>query len=77
MFGTEESLGYLAGTYARDKDAAVAALYALELAAAVAGLGGVNPGALLLPPAAPRGVLQCLVRHQVFLGVDLGAARRT
>jgi phosphoglucomutase len=33
VFGVEESLGYLAGSYARDKDAAVAALYALELAA--------------------------------------------
>ncbi len=33
VFGAEESLGYLAGTYARDKDAAVAALYGLELAA--------------------------------------------
>ncbi len=33
VFGAEESLGYLAGGYARDKDASVAALYALELAA--------------------------------------------
>lgn len=33
VFGVEESLGYLAGTYARDKDASIAALYALELAA--------------------------------------------
>lgn len=33
VFGAEESLGYLAGTYARDKDAAVGALYAAELAA--------------------------------------------
>ncbi|MFO0917185.1 MAG: phospho-sugar mutase [Planctomycetaceae bacterium] len=33
VFGTEESLGYLAGSYARDKDAAIAALYTLELAA--------------------------------------------
>ena len=32
VFGCEESLGYLAGTYARDKDAAIAALYAAELA---------------------------------------------
>ncbi len=32
-FGFEESLGYLAGTYARDKDAAIPALYLLELAA--------------------------------------------
>jgi len=33
VFGAEESLGYLAGTYARDKDAAIAALYLLENAA--------------------------------------------
>ena len=33
LFGAEESLGYLAGQYARDKDAAVAALYICELAA--------------------------------------------
>lgn len=33
VFGCEESLGYLAGQYARDKDAAVAALYILEHAA--------------------------------------------
>ena len=33
VFGAEESLGYLAGEYARDKDAAVAALYIMELAA--------------------------------------------
>lgn len=33
VFGFEESLGYLAGTYARDKDASVASLYLLELAA--------------------------------------------
>jgi phosphoglucomutase/phosphomannomutase len=33
VFGAEESLGYLAGTYARDKDAAVAGLYLAELAA--------------------------------------------
>lgn len=33
VFACEESLGYLAGTYARDKDAAVAALYVAELAA--------------------------------------------
>lgn len=32
-FGTEESLGYLAGTYARDKCAAIAGLYVMELAA--------------------------------------------
>jgi phosphoglucomutase/phosphomannomutase len=33
VFGAEESLGYLAGTYARDKDAAIAALYLCECAA--------------------------------------------
>ena len=33
LFGCEESLGYLAGQYARDKDAAIAALYVMELAA--------------------------------------------
>jgi phosphoglucomutase/phosphomannomutase len=33
VFGAEESLGYLAGTYARDKDAAMAALYLCECAA--------------------------------------------
>jgi len=33
VFGAEESLGFLAGSYCRDKDAAVAALYLLELAA--------------------------------------------
>lgn len=33
VFGVEESLGYLAGSYARDKDAAIAAMYAAELAA--------------------------------------------
>ena len=33
VFGTEESHGYLAGTYARDKDAAVAAMLLAELAA--------------------------------------------
>jgi len=36
VFGTEESLGYLAGDYARDKDAAIAALYLAELAAELA-----------------------------------------
>jgi phosphomannomutase len=35
IFGTEESHGYLAGTYARDKDAAVAAMLLAELAATV------------------------------------------
>ena len=33
LFGFEESHGYLKGTYARDKDAAVAALLFAELAA--------------------------------------------
>jgi phosphoglucomutase len=33
VFGAEESLGYLAGTYCRDKDASIAALYVMELAA--------------------------------------------
>ncbi len=33
VFGSEESLGYLAGEYARDKDAAVGVLYTLEHAA--------------------------------------------
>jgi phosphoglucomutase/phosphomannomutase len=33
VFGAEESLGYLAGTYARDKDASIAAMYLMELAA--------------------------------------------
>jgi phosphoglucomutase/phosphomannomutase len=33
IFGAEESLGYLAGDHARDKDASVAALYLAELAA--------------------------------------------
>ena len=32
VFGFEESLGYLAGTYSRDKDATIAAMYLLELA---------------------------------------------
>lgn len=32
VFGAEESLGYLAGDYCRDKDAAVAALFIMELA---------------------------------------------
>ena len=39
VFGTEESLGYLAGDYARDKDAAIAALYMCELAAELAAEG--------------------------------------
>ncbi len=33
LFGLEESYGYLKGTYARDKDAVVAAMLAVELAA--------------------------------------------
>lgn len=33
LVGCEESLGYLAGSYARDKDAAIGALYIAELAA--------------------------------------------
>ncbi|MBL8851090.1 MAG: phospho-sugar mutase [Planctomycetaceae bacterium] len=33
VFGAEESLGYLAGTYARDKDAGIATLYLAECAA--------------------------------------------
>lgn len=33
VFATEESIGYLAGTYARDKDASIAALYMAECAA--------------------------------------------
>ncbi len=39
VFGAEESLGYLAGTYARDKDASIAALYLMELAAELRGQG--------------------------------------
>ena len=39
VFGTEESHGYLAGTYARDKDAAVAAMLLAELAATVKAAG--------------------------------------
>lgn len=39
IFGTEESHGYLAGTYARDKDAAVAAMLLAELAAQVKAAG--------------------------------------
>lgn len=33
VFGTEESHGYMAGAYVRDKDGALAAMYAAELAA--------------------------------------------
>ncbi|MSR58598.1 MAG: phospho-sugar mutase [Planctomycetaceae bacterium] len=36
VFGAEESLGYLAGSYCRDKDAAIAALYLCEFAAELA-----------------------------------------
>ena len=32
VFAAEESIGFMAGTYVRDKDAAIGALYALELA---------------------------------------------
>ncbi len=39
VFGCEESHGYLVGAYARDKDAAVAAMLLAELAAAVKAAG--------------------------------------
>jgi phosphomannomutase len=39
VFGAEESYGFLAGTYARDKDAAVAAMLLAELAARVKAAG--------------------------------------
>lgn len=39
VFGFEESLGYLAADYARDKDAAIGALYLAELAAELAAEG--------------------------------------
>ena len=39
LFGAEESLGYLAGQYCRDKDAGVAALFTAELAAELKGQG--------------------------------------
>ncbi len=39
IFGTEESHGYLAGTYVRDKDAAVAAMLMAELAAQTKAVG--------------------------------------
>ena len=39
VFGAEESLGYLSGSYARDKDAAIAALYLLENAAELRNAG--------------------------------------
>ena len=39
VFGTEESIGFLAGDYCRDKDGAVAALFILELAAELKAAG--------------------------------------
>ena len=39
VFGPEESIGFLAGAYCRDKDASVAALYILELAGELAAEG--------------------------------------
>jgi phosphoglucomutase len=39
VFAAEESVGYLAGEYCRDKDASVAALFALELASELAPTG--------------------------------------
>jgi phosphoglucomutase/phosphomannomutase len=39
VFGAEESHGYLVGTYARDKDAAVAAMLLCELAARLKAIG--------------------------------------
>lgn len=39
VFGTEESIGFLAGDYCRDKDAAVCAIYILELAAELKAAG--------------------------------------
>ena len=39
VFGTEESIGFLAGNYCRDKDASVCALFILELAAELRALG--------------------------------------
>lgn len=39
VLGCEESLGYLAGSYARDKDASIAALYVAELAAELKATG--------------------------------------
>ena len=39
VFGAEESLGYLAGEYCRDKDASIAALYLMEAAAELQGEG--------------------------------------
>jgi phosphomannomutase len=40
IFGTEESLGYLRGTFARDKDAATAAITVAEMAAELKAQGG-------------------------------------
>ena len=39
VFAAEESVGYMAGEYCRDKDASIAALYALELASELQPLG--------------------------------------
>jgi phosphoglucomutase len=39
VFGTEESIGFLAGNYCRDKDASICALFILELAAELRALG--------------------------------------
>jgi phosphoglucomutase/phosphomannomutase len=39
VFGTEESIGFLAGNYCRDKDASVCALFILELAAELKAAG--------------------------------------
>ena len=39
VFGAEESLGYLAGSYARDKDAGIATLYLAECAAELKAAG--------------------------------------
>jgi phosphoglucomutase len=40
VFGTEESIGFLAGGYCRDKDAAICAMFILELAAELKTDGG-------------------------------------
>ncbi|MCH2203193.1 MAG: phospho-sugar mutase [Fuerstiella sp.] len=39
IIGTEESIGFLAGGYCRDKDGAIAAMFVLELAAELKGQG--------------------------------------
>lgn len=39
VFAAEESVGYMAGKYCRDKDASIAALYALELASELQPVG--------------------------------------